>query len=227
MINYRAESACYSILRRVAPVLRHDVAGLMQPVRLLVTVLERRLMKPDFNLSAVQENIATIGQLTKQASAGFNNAIAWMSMDNDTPIDLSNAIDELLKLLAFELDSAALSVLNEIPKDKLNVSQRLLRTVLAGIVLAFCDEQIDQRQLRIVYIQNTNDKDQQSLDAGDLLLSLVEVEKIDSGVNEKAIGLDRLIDWDDVGALAQLFNLTVSRGPGWLRINVPNFALVL
>ncbi len=227
MINYRGEAACYTILRRVAPVLRHDVAGLMQPVRILATVLERRLMKPDFSLSAAQENITTIGQLTKQALMGYNNAIAWMGMDDDTLVDLSNGIDELIKILALELGSAALNVINEIPKGQLNVSQRFLHTVVAGITLAYCDEQTDQRELRIVLTQNTNDKDQQSLDTGALHLTLVGVAKTDLNMNEKAIGSIRSIDWDDVSALAQMFNLTVNRGPGWLHISIPKVQLGL
>lgn len=227
MINYRAESACYTVLRRVAPVLRHEVAGLMQPVRLLVTVLERRLAVPDFNLNAAQENIASIGQLTKQAVAGYNNAIAWLSMDDNIQIDLSTGIDELIKILAFELDSAMLGVLNEIPKNMLSVSQRFLRTLLAGIVLAFCDERKDHCRLRIVFIQDSHDQDQDLLHAGVLFLSTELEAKIDSGIKENSIEPDRRVDWDDVGALAQLSNLTLCRGPGWLYIKIPYFEKIL
>ena len=38
-----AEAACYAVLRRIAPVLRHDVAGFLQPVGMLMTVLQRRV----------------------------------------------------------------------------------------------------------------------------------------------------------------------------------------
>ncbi|MBC7649266.1 MAG: hypothetical protein H7197_09170, partial [Vitreoscilla sp.] len=62
-----AEAACYAVLRRLMPVLRHDVAGALQPVRMLLMVLERRMQAAEPDLEAIAKNVTSLSTLTKQA----------------------------------------------------------------------------------------------------------------------------------------------------------------
>ena len=75
-----AEAACYAVLRRIAPVLRHDVAGFLQPVGMLMTVLQRRVQMPEPDLQAIAKNVASASVLTKEATANCMNAMGWMAM---------------------------------------------------------------------------------------------------------------------------------------------------
>ena len=42
-----AEGPRYALLRRLAPAIRHDMAGSLQPISMVAAMLEKRLQKPD------------------------------------------------------------------------------------------------------------------------------------------------------------------------------------
>jgi hypothetical protein len=208
MLDQRSEAAAFAILCRVGPVLRHEVAGLMQPVRMLVTVLERRTNKPEVDLAATAESISTISLLTKQASAGCMSAFEWIAPPNNASMNLRVGVDELKKLLALELSASALTLENAIPYETLDVPQSFVRLVLIGALLAFSDSQRVPSTLRI------------STEASALSLSLAPKQ----GVVMDATHFDshqRRIDFADAESLAMSFGLTTERGEGWFRIELP------
>ncbi len=208
MLNHRSEAAAYAILCRVGPVLRHEVAGLMQPVRMLVTVLERRANKPEIDRLATAENINTISILTKQASAGCMNAFEWFATPNDASMNLRDGVDELKKLLSLEFSVNALTIENIVPYETAAVPKSFVRLVLIGALLAFSDSQRVPSILRI------------AIEASVLSLSLTP----DKGDERNPSHFDRhqrRIDWLDAEALATSFGLTTERGEGRFRIELP------
>jgi hypothetical protein len=208
MLNQRSEAAAYAILRRIGPVLRHEVAGLMQPVRMLVTVLERRANKPEVDQAAIVESISTISMLTKQASVGCMSAFEWIAPPSNASMNLRTGVDELKKLLALEFSASALTLENAIPYDTVAVPQSFVRLVLIGALLAFSDSQRVPSTLRI------------AIEASALSLSLAP----DNGDEREPTHFDRhqrCIDWADAESLAMSFGLTTERGEGWFRIELP------
>jgi hypothetical protein len=208
MLDQRSEAAAYAILCRIGPVLRHEVAGLMQPLRMLVTVLERSANKPEVDRAATAENIHTIDMLTKQASAGCINTFEWIALPGDAPLNLRVGVDELKKLLSLELSASALKLENAIPYDTEAVPQSFVRLVLIGALLAFSDSQRVPSTLRI------------AIEASALSLSLVP-DKVDERQPTHFDRHQRCIDWADAESLAASFGLTTERGEGWFRIELP------
>jgi hypothetical protein len=208
MLNPRSEAASYAILCRVGPVLRHEVAGLMQPVRMLVTVLERRANKPEIDRAAFAENISTISILTKQASAGCMNAFEWFALPSDASMNLRQGIDELKKLLALEFSSTALTLENAVPDEAGTVPKSFVRLVLIGALLAFSDSQLVPSTLRI------------AIDASTLSLTIAS-KNVDERNTTQFDRHHRCIDWADAESLATSFGLTTERGEGWFRIELP------
>ena len=94
-----AEAASYAVLRRIAPALRHDVAGLMQPVGMLTKILQRRVQNPQPDLTEITKNLVSVSALVKEATAGCMNAMGWMSSGEDRPINLQAGVTEAIKLL--------------------------------------------------------------------------------------------------------------------------------
>jgi hypothetical protein len=208
MFNHRSEAAAYAILCRVGPVLRHEVAGLMQPVRILVTVLERRANKPEIDHAAIAESVSTISMLTKQASAGCMNAFEWFAAPNDASMNLRDGVEELKKLLSLEFSVNALTIENIVPIDTAAVPKSFVRLVLIGALLAFSDSQRVPSTLRI------------AIEASVLSLSLAP----DKGDARNPTPFDRhqrCIDWLDAESLATSSGLTTERGEGWFRIELP------
>jgi hypothetical protein len=208
MLDQRSEAAAYAILCRVGPVLRHDVAGLMQPVRMLVTVLERRTNKPEVDLAATAESISTISLLTKQASVGCMSAFEWIAPPSNASMNLRVGVDELKKLLALELSASALTLENAILYESLDVPQSFVRFVLIGALLAFSDSQRVPGTLRI------------AIEGSVLLLSL-EPKQGDVLSATHFDSHQRRIEFADAESLAMSFGLTTERGEGCFRIELP------
>ena len=210
-----AEAACYAVLRRLMPVLRHDVAGVMQPVRMLLMVLERRVQTAEPDLQAIAKNVASVSALTKKASADCISALEWIGSSQDAHVSLRSSVDEAIKLLAMELSANGLELINGIADDSATAPQSFLRSVLMGALLAFCDQRTAGSTLQVTYAAaDGNQSSRLELrmlpdDAGNLPASLDIVRKY------------RLIDWPDVQAMARSFSVKMARGDGWLTLELP------
>ena len=210
-----AEAAFYAVLRRLVPVLRHDVAGAMQPVRMLLMVLERRLQAPEPDLEAITKNVASVSALTKKASADCIGALEWIGASQDATVSLRSSVDEAIKLLAMELSANGLELVNGIADESAAAPQSFLHSVLMGALLAFCDQRTVGSTLQVTYAAaNSHQHGRLALrmlpdDAGKLPASLDIVRKY------------RLIDWPDVQAMARSFSVKLERGDGWLTLELP------
>jgi hypothetical protein len=212
-----AEAASYAVLRRIAPVLRHDVAGFMQPVGMLMMVLQRRVQMPEPDLQAIAKNVASVSALTKEATTGCMNAMGWMASREDTGVSLLHSVDEAAKLLAMELSASGLEITNAISDDAVTIPQSFFRGVLMAALLAFCDQRTAGSILRLSLEPGAESG------SGDLRLMLRMLPG-DAAAAAASPAMDRKsrsIDWHDVEAMARSFGATMSRGEGWLSLDLP------
>ncbi len=210
------EAACYAVLRRMMPVLRHDVAGAMQPVRMLMLVLERRVHAPEPDMQAISKSVVSASALTKQGTADCMNALEWLDSSQDTLVSLRSSVDEAVKLLAIELSAHAMALVNGIADDKANASQGFCRTVFVGALLAFCDQCTGGGTLHVSF-EAGNDRHA----ASQLLLQLHSGDVSNVSQFQDVVHKDRLIDWLDIQAMARPFGVAVTRGEGWMRLELP------
>ena len=217
-----AEAACYAILQRIAPVLRHDVAGFLQPVRMLMMVLQRRVQMPEPDLQAIADNVASANDLTMEAAAGCMNAMGWIGASEDAAVSVSSGVNEAAALLAMELSNHGLEIHNTISDDAVAIPQSFFRTVLVGALLAFCDQRMVGSTLQI----SMETEGGNTPAANRLMLRMLsgDVADVASAGSSGAPGLDRQsrrIDWTDVEAMAGPFGVAVARGEGWLAVGLP------
>ena len=98
--DWHADAARYAVLSRVMPALRHDVAGSMQPVRMLLMVLERRLQNADPDLEAIAKNVASISTLTKQASVDVMSVMGWTASGEDVRVSVRSSVISVLGVVS-------------------------------------------------------------------------------------------------------------------------------
>ena len=211
-----AEAACYAVLRRMVPVLRHDVAGAMQPVRMLLMVLERRLQIPAPDLQAITKNVTSVSALTKQATAGCINALEWIGSSHDDQVSLRSSVDEAIKLLAMEFSANGLELINGITNDSAAVPQSFFRSVVMGALLAFCDQRTTGRSLQVTLQPAINGHQGSQLQ--------LRMLPDDAGPSPPCLDIVRkyrLIDWPDVQAMARSLRVKVEHGDGWLTLGLP------
>ena len=213
-----AEAACYAVLRRIAPVLRHDVAGLMQPVGMLMMVLQRRVQMPEPDLPAIVKNVASVSIMTKEATTGCMNAMGWMASRDDTGVSLRSSVDEAAKLLAMELSACGLGIANGISDDAPAVPQSFFRNVLVGALLAFCDQRTPGGTLQATL--EVEDGNSHGV-ATRLMLRMLHDQATRLPESPASERKSRGIDWADVEAMARSFGASMSRGEGWLSLDLP------
>jgi len=215
-----AEAACYAVLRRIAPVLRHDVAGFMQPVGMLMMVLQRRVQMPEPDLQAIAKNVVSASALAKEAAAGCMNAISWIAAREDSAVSLQSSVNQAAKLLAMELSAQGLEISNIISSDAVVVPQSFFRSVLVGALLAFCDQRMTGSTLQISLEVETGNNTAPNR----LMLRMLpgDVAAVSGLTDSPAMGhLSRRIDWPDVEAMARSFGVTMDRGDGYLAVGLP------
>ena len=210
-----AEAACYAVLRRMMPVLRHDVAGAMQPLRMLLMVLERRVQAPEPDLLAITKNITSLSTLTKQATADCVGALEWIGSSHDAHVSLRSGVDEAIKLLAMELSASGLELVNSVAEDSATAPQSFLHSVLVGALLAFCDQGVAGGTLQVTYAFADIHH------AGQLRLEMLLNDTAKLPTSMDIVRKYRLIDWPDVEAMARSFNVRLERGDGWLTLGLP------
>lgn len=212
-----AEAACYAVLRRVAPVLRHDVAGFMQPVGMLMMVLQRRVQMPEPDLQAIAKNVMSVSALTKEATTGCMNAMGWMASREDTNVSLFSGVDEIIKLLAMELSGRGIEIASELADDGAQIPQSFLRSVLVGALLAFCDQRTTGGTLRVCLEAEPGS----DCATRGLVLRLQPGVAANSPAAPDAVPKSRSIGWSDIEAMARSFGISMARGDDWLALGLP------
>jgi hypothetical protein len=208
-----AEAANYAVLRRIAPVLQHNVAGFMQPVSMLTTVLQRRVRMTNPDMQAVTQNLTTISALMKEATTGCMNAVGWMVSSGDVPVSLHSSVNEAIQLLGLEFSETELELINAISDENAVAPRSFLRSLLMGALLAFCDQRSAGSALQVT-LETGGPTDR-------LLLRMLPGDPCKSPASTDTDRKSRTIDWPDVQAMADSFNVAMERGEGWLTLGVP------
>lgn len=211
------DAASYAVLRRLVPVLRHDVAGALQPVRMLLMVLERRLQAAQPDLDAITKNVAALSTLTKQASADCINALEWIGSSHDAQVSLRSSVDEASKLLAIELSANNLQLVNGITADAVTAPQSFARGVLMAALLAFCDQSAAGGTLRV-----TCEADSQQ--RARLHLRMLPADTASAPMPLDIVRKYRLIGWADVRVMARSISVELELGDGWMALGLPELA---
>ena len=95
-----AEAARYALLRRLAPAIRHDMAGALQPISMVAVLLEKRLQKPTPDLVTIGKNAHDISVLAREASVACMHLISWLAPRQDVPMVIHEGVKEAIALVA-------------------------------------------------------------------------------------------------------------------------------
>lgn len=185
------EAARYALLRRLAPVIRHDMAGSLQPIAMVAGMLERRLQKPDADLEAVLKNARDIVELCKGAAASGVNLMGWFAPKDDPLVAIDTGIAECLGMLATELSFKGFSIVNKTAGLDGELPLSALRNAFTAAVIALTDAAAGPRTVVV---------EAEPLNGGlSIRISLKNTQVSSSFPAGKPY---RRIEWNDVEALA-------------------------
>lgn len=197
-----AEAARYALLRRLAPVIRHNMAGTLQPIAMVAAMLERRLQKADTDPEALLKNARDIVALSKEAAASCVDLIGWLAPKDNRPVKADAGIAECLGMVVTQLSFRGVSVTdNTVPTDA-QLPQSALRNVLTAALIALTDEAATPANLLL------------DSEFREGVLSLhIELKAPDAPAATRAADKPpyRLLEWRDVQALAAQESVRLAR----------------
>lgn len=139
-----AEAARYALIRRIAPSIRHNLAGNIQPVAMTAALLKRRLQKPETDRAVLEKAAADIAVLARESATAAIESMAWFAPLPQTPVALAQGIGECLQLLStplsfqgFEIDRQTLDEVSDVSGSL--VLRDSLRMVFSSALLAITD----------------------------------------------------------------------------------------
>jgi len=194
----KEEAARYALLRRIAPAMRHHMAGSMQPISMIAAILERRLQAPEPDLAVLRDSGKSISTLARSAASAAMNLITWVAPRENGVMPLAAGIDECLGMLSTDLAFRGFNVTNKVGEPELNVCVFSLRTVFTASLIALTDAALAPASIVI-----------SSEPAGEQTRVCIKVTSEDGAAPPEQAGSFRQLSWEDVQALAAAEQVSV------------------
>ena len=134
-----AEAARYSVLRRLAPALKHDMVVNLQAVSMMAEVLSAKLEKGLPASAEVQKNISKINRLARDAVRTCVKVTEWIGPAEDEGVRLGEGVEECVTLLQSSFNFHGFSISNNVPEAKFEVSRVALRNLLVASLITLTD----------------------------------------------------------------------------------------
>lgn len=206
------EAARYALLQRVAPTLRHHLAGEFQPLGMMAALLERRVQQRA-DPASLQEHCASLGQLSRQAAEHCMALMSWVAPRPDANVAVGPAVKDCVQLLATGLRFRGFGLSSHCDELMVPVSGHALRSVLPAAVLHLSDEATGPADLHL----------EAQLD-GTTVTLLIAMRAIDRAPEPAPPADYRPMRWLDVCALARAESVHLERPPEGLRLRLPTLA---
>lgn len=207
-----AEAARYALLRRMAPALRHDMAGALQPVSMMAAMLEKRLQKPEPDMAALVKNSASINTLAREASTACMGLMTWLAPREDAPAALNTCVAESIGLVATEMSFRGINLVNETENADGKVLLSSLRGVFMASLLALTDECDGPSDVVLTA----------GAEGPAVSLNIRVAPSAGEAMMAGNSPAYRKLGWDDVEALAEAQGVGLSHAPGHVELRFPS-----
>ena len=202
-LNHRmAEAARYALMRRLLPAIRHNIAGSLQPVGMLASMLERRMQAAAPDLAQLGKSCQALNTLTREAVVTSLDLMNWLAPRDNDLVAVSGAVEESLGMIATELSFRGFSVMNQTSGMQASLPRGIFRSVFTASLIALTDS-VENAADVVVTAKSTGSQTQLTI----TLKPGGRTELAGMGVRAPTY---RGIDWDDVQALANAEGVSLS-----------------
>ncbi len=186
------ESARYAVLRRLGSALRHQIAGSLQPVSMIASMVERRVQAEAPDLASLRKNCAEMSNLSRSASSECVALMGWLAPPTEEAVALEAAVEDCLHLLATEFSFRGFTIVNAVGSSDVLVSRTALRTLLPAMLMALSDAAGEPAQLQL-----------SAAASGGFVTLSVAVSAIEGEDAPGKAKSYRTVVWDEVAVLAE------------------------
>lgn len=206
-----AEAARYGVLRRLGPVLKHDMVVNLQAISMMAEVLNARIERASPNPADFQANISKLNRLARDAVASCLKVAAWIEPGEEQGARLAEGVDECLALLNSNFNFRGFAVSREVTDGDFQVWRIALRNLLVASLITLTDSAAGPCEVRV--------KAEARDGFAEITVTVTpRKDPVDAMVFEPSY---RHLDWSDVQALAAAESVELSRTAEQITIRMP------
>lgn len=194
------EAARYSVLRRLAPALRHHMVRPLQPIGLICGVMHHKLSAAQPDLQSVREEAEKINEFAKAALDECMDMGTWLAPEPGVVTDVGSGVRECVGLMATMLHFCGFRLVNDVEELPAQVLHDALRMVLSAALFALTDA-MDEPATVTIHAQAS---------PAEVTLTL-QTDPIGDGQLDRYDDGYRKLVWADVQALALAEHVGLSR----------------
>ena len=210
-----AEAARYSVLRRLAPALKHDMVVNLQAVAMMAEVLNARLERGTPDPAELEANISKMNRLAREAVMTCLKVAAWIEPAEDETTRLHEGVQECVDLLRSSFNFRGHGLVNDVPASEFEVSRVALRNLLAASLISLGDGASGPSDFTA----------SAEVSPGFAVLTVRGVPRPDDdGLGEDMLPATtsyRALDWNDVQALALAEGVELFRTQDQIVMRIP------
>jgi C4-dicarboxylate-specific signal transduction histidine kinase len=206
-----AEAARYSVLRRLAPALKHDMVVNLQAVAMMAEVLNARLERGLSDPAEFQKSVSKMNRLAREAVMTCLDVAAWMEPSEDEGVRLRDGVEECVALLAGNFNFRGFTIRNEAPELEFEVSREALRNLLSASLISLTDAAAAPAEVSV----------SAEVSAGYAVIT-VRCDSCEGDPEASPVGVTyRELDWSDVQALALAEAVELFRSDDQIVLRIP------
>ena len=212
-----AEGSRYALLRRLAPAMRHQLAGSMQPVTMMALLLDKRLRAAELDVPVL---IKSSGDLRLQASAAARSSMDlmdWFACDPEATVPLHKGLEDAVHLVATELSFRGIICINQTAGVTATVALNHVRGLFIAGLLVLTDAAVGRANLLLTALQD-----------GEIMVVSMALTALDTAAESEphdpfpiSLTTYRKIAWDDVDAIAIDSGVSIQHQPHTLTLRLP------
>jgi len=206
-----AEAARYGVLRRLGPVLKHDMVVNLQAISMMAEVLNAKLERGSPDPVEFQANISKLNRLARDAVASCLKVSTWFEPGEEQGVRLAAGIDESLALLASNFNFRGFEVTKEVTDADFQVWRVALRNLLVASLITLTDAASGPCRVH-VKAQVTNNMAEISVHVSP------RADAVDAMAFEPNY---RQLEWADLQALATAEAIELIRGADQILMRMP------
>ena len=212
-----AEGSRYALLRRLAPAMRHQLAGSMQPVTMMAVLFEKRLKAATPDVPVLIKSSADLRLQASAAARSSMDLMDWFACDPDATVPLDKGLQDALHLVAAELSFRGIMCINQTAGVTAAAALNHVRGLFIAGVLALTDAAVGRANLLLTALQD-----------GEVMVVRIALTAVDTaGESEPhdssqiSLTTYRKIDWHDVEAIAIDDGVLIHHHPHTLTLRLP------
>ena len=205
-----AESARYALLRRLAPMLRHNMAGALQPLSMMSAILEKRLQSAGPDFVALARNSSQLHTLAREAANDCMSLMSWLAPAVSDLVTVASGVEDATGLVLTELSFKGFNIINRTGDMQAEVPRSLTRNVFMAALMTLTDATSGPANV-VLNAQLMGNEIELTI-----CIEPVQGEWLTTGVPPY-----RNLEWADVQALAELEHVTLTHTAGNVKLHFP------